>query len=283
MPAVNETQIPFQLSGGTQPLILIPVYVSGRGPYSFILDTGAGPTLVSNELADTLQLPRGETLNARGAGGEVVLVQSVVPSLHIGDETLENAVVSITDLSFIGRAIRTQVDGDLGHSVLRHFVLTLDYSATVLTLARSSTTSAPLPAQSINGAIPFRLAHPSKPLIVVPAFLNGQGPFDIAVDTGASSTTLSLELAQSLGLPLESITDITGGGGKVRAWKSQVESLAIGSAKREALGVAVSDFLKPLSQAIGVELHGIAGYNFLRHFRVTVDYPAELLGLDGRS
>jgi hypothetical protein len=49
---------------------------------------------------------------------------------------------------------------------------------------------------------------------------------------------------------------------------------------RDALPVAVSNFLKPLSQAIGVKLHGIVGYNFLREFRVTFDYPGSLLAFD---
>jgi predicted aspartyl protease len=280
MRAANQTQVPFQLSKGSQPLILVPVFVAGRGPYSFVLDTGAGPTLVSNELADTLGLPRGETQEGRGAGGEVQLVHSVAPSLRIGDEALENAAVCITDLSFIGRAIGAQVDGDLGHSVLRHFALTLDYAANILSLARPAIAGEASVAHAGEKTIPFRLAHASKPLIVVPAFVNGQGPFDIAVDTGASSTTLSLEFAEKLGLSLAPIADMTGGGGTVRAWRGQLESFAVGSARREGLRVAVSDFFGPLCEVLGVQLHGIAGYNFLRHFRVTVDYLAEILAFD---
>ncbi len=73
---------------------------------------------------------------------------------------------------------------------------------------------------------------------------------------------------------------MTGGGGRVRAWRAQLESFSIGGASRQALAVAVSDFLEPLSQALGVKLHGIVGYNFLRHFRVTFNYPAEILRLE---
>lgn len=277
MPTANETQITFQLAGGPQPLILVPVFIAGRGPYSFVLDTGAGPTLVSKELAEALSLPRGETQTARGAGGEVVLVQSVLPSLRLGDEILDEVAVSIMDLAFIGRVIGATVDGDLGHSVLRHFALTLDYAANVLTLARPSAKEGASPTRSHESTMPFRLAHPSKPLIVVPALVNGQGPFDFAVDTGASSTTLCLEFAKSLGLPMQEIQDLTGGGGRVRGWRTHLESLSIGLARREALAAAVSDFLVPLSQVLGVKLLGIVGFNFLRHFRVTVDYPAQIL------
>jgi clan AA aspartic protease (TIGR02281 family) len=196
----------------------------------------------------------------------------------LGDETLDSVPVAITDLSFIGRTIGARVDGDLGHSVLRHYAVTLDYAANRLTLTRP--TDGALAVQAGGNAVSFRLAHPSKPLVVVPVFINGQGPFDFAVDTGASSTALSVDLAEKLGLSLEQIRDLAGAGGRARAWRAQIESFSIGEARHQALAVAVSDFLEPLSQALGVKLHGIVGYNFLRHFNVTFNYPAEILCLE---
>ena len=41
----------------------------------------------------------------------------------------------------------------------------------------------------------------------------------------------------------------------------------------------VSDFLGPIGQAVGTQVDGIVGYNFLRGFRVTIDYPAATLSL----
>jgi hypothetical protein len=52
--------VTFRLAGSKQALILLPVFVDARGPYSFVLGTGAGSTVISNELADALALPRGE-------------------------------------------------------------------------------------------------------------------------------------------------------------------------------------------------------------------------------
>jgi hypothetical protein len=171
MPTGQGTRVRFELAGGRQPLIVLPVSIGGRGPYTFVLDTGAGPTLVSDELADALALRRGEEEDGRGAAGKMTLVKSELPSLTVGDETIENLPVSITDLSFIGRAIGAQVDGDLGHSFLRHFALTLDYAANSLTLAR--------PAGGVQGTpgdereISFRPVHAENPLVV--AGLPGAG------------------------------------------------------------------------------------------------------------
>ena len=42
----------------------------------------------------------------------------------------------------------------------------------------------------------------------------------------------------------------------------------------------VGNFLDMLSGVIGSKLDGIIGYNFLRHFRVVIDYPNDLFGLE---
>ncbi|HEY2954352.1 MAG TPA: hypothetical protein VGK89_03755 [Candidatus Eisenbacteria bacterium] len=45
------------------------------------------------------------------------------------------------------------------------------------------------------------------------------------------------------------------------------------------MDVAVSDFRSTLGEKAGRKLDGIVGYNFLRRFAVTIDYPRGLLSL----
>jgi predicted aspartyl protease len=123
MQSSDGTWMAFRLAGSKQALILVPVFVDGRGPYSFVMDTGATTTVVSNELADALALPRGQKQDGRGAAGEMTLVESRLPSLTVGHQILDSLPVSVTDLSFLGRAMGEQVDGALGHSFLKHFVM----------------------------------------------------------------------------------------------------------------------------------------------------------------
>ena len=56
MMTTTDSRIRFRLAGGAQPLILLPVQVNDRGPFDFILDTGAGTSLLSTELAKDLNL-----------------------------------------------------------------------------------------------------------------------------------------------------------------------------------------------------------------------------------
>ena len=74
MQTSHETWVAFRLAGSKQALILLPVFIDGGGPYSLVLDTGATSTVVSNELADALALPRGETQDGLGAAGKMTLV-----------------------------------------------------------------------------------------------------------------------------------------------------------------------------------------------------------------
>ena len=276
MQASHETRVTFRLAGSKQALILLPVFVDGRGPYSFVLDTGA-TSMVSNELADALALPQGEEQDGRGAAGKMTLVKSQLPSLTVGHETVESLPVSVTDLSFLGRAMSAQVDGLLGHGFLKHFAITVDYATNALTLRR--------PAGGTEWAldeseIPFQQANAEHPLVVVPVFVNEKGPYDFALDTGASSTVISLELAAEFGLAMEKISQLTAGGGNGTVSRVRLSSLALGAARQENLAAAASDFLTQLNAELGSKLQGIVGYDFLRHYRVTLDYPRGALSLE---
>lgn len=127
--------------------------------------------------------------------------------------------------------------------------------------------------------ISFRLGGPSKPVVLVPASINGKGPYLFALDTGAGQTVLSSELANELGLKQGEKKEAVGAGGKVSVSMSMVDSIAIGAAKVDNLSVVITD-LSLLRMATGEKLDGILGYNYLKNFRVTIDYPKKLLRLE---
>jgi predicted aspartyl protease len=111
--------------------------------------------------------------------------------------------------------------------------------------------------------------------------VNGQGPFDFALDTGASRTILSSELAGNLAIETRDEGPVTGGGvgGKVKIVGGKVGSLAVGNAMVHDHAIGAGEFLALLSAVIGTNLDGIVGYNFLNQFRVTIDYPRKTIEL----
>jgi len=274
---VGSESVRFRLAGGQNPLILVPVHVDEKGPYEFILDTGASHCLLSQDLSDILGIRPEIEKQAKGAAGPVKLAFAHVASMAVGSTRQYNVQVGITDeLKRIEAAIQSRVDGDLGFDFLKDFCLAIDYQAGTLCLTSS--------LEADNGshwatAIPFALAAAHKPLILLPVIVNDQGPFQFALDTGASRTMVSSELAQELAIETVEDSPATGGGGQIRILGGKVRSLAVGDAIARDHAIGAGEFLAMLSQAVGARLDGILGYNFLNQFRVRIDYPRRILEL----
>lgn len=274
---MNSARVSFRLVGGAQPLLLVPVEANGRGPFSFILDTGAGTTLLAPELAASLGVRSTGKKTGQSAGGAVEVHLGTLDSLGVGGLMRSNLEIAIHDLSPISRTVGASLDGDLGYNFLKDYRLRLDFVACELRLEdpkRCEYFGAPALVD-----LPMRLAHPLKPLILIDAWVNGRGPFQFALDTGTSTTAISPRLGHELGLPSHPMANVTTGGAAIAARAARVETLHLGAASVRDLDVMLGGFLDMLSQVIGKQLDGIIGYNFLRHFRVAIDYPNENLSL----
>lgn len=276
-------EVGFRLAGAENPLILVATQVNGRGPYEFILDTGAGMSLLAPRLAAELGIVPSGSREGRGAAGAVQVSMARVDSLAIGEARSGTMPVGITaEVDRIGEAVGHRIDGDIGYDFLKAFRLTLDYQRRVVRLAHSGHPG----GHEVVGAgavahaeVPFRLAGPVKPLVLVPAFVNGRGPYEFVLDTGASATVLSPELASVLRLETTAAEPMTGAGGMLQATLGRVGSLTVGNAALQDVAVMVAGFLGELGRVVGTPLDGILGYNFLRQFRVTLDYPSGTLWL----
>jgi predicted aspartyl protease len=275
MPQAMTEYTQFTLTGGGAPLILVPTYVNGRGPYNFILDTGAAHSLISSGLASNLGIHSESEEKAFGAGGAVQISLARVSSIAVGLARQENAQVAITnDLEQIGAGLKAQVDGDLGFSFMKDFRVTVDYQRNVLRLVRASDNHDENSHDAT--AVPFTLAS-AEPLIVVQAVVNGQGPFQFAVDTGAGRTVLTPELAERLNIEATKEVKGAGVGGKMPLTGATVDSLSLCSATVRDHAVVVGAFIDTISAAAGTKLDGIVGHNFLNQFQLTIDYPQNRL------
>lgn len=275
--SAHKAQVPFRLAGGAQPLILVPVSINDQGPFEFILDTGAGTTLLTPELAGRLNITPTGSKQGHTAGGAIQVKLSTADAVALGDITREKVDVAITDLNQVGRAVGARIDGDLGHNFFGAFRLTIDYRQSLLRLddpKRSEYCGAPPLTE-----LPARLAHPAKPLILIEAHVNGRGPFCFAVDTGTSTTTIAIEIARELGLQTAAAGSITTGSAPISIHAAQLDTLRAGACEIVNFNVIVGGFLPILSDVIGARLDGIIGYDFLRNYKVVIDYPNSAFSL----
>jgi predicted aspartyl protease len=127
--------------------------------------------------------------------------------------------------------------------------------------------------------IRFRINRTGN-LIVVQAIINGKGPYDMIVDTGASTTLITPIVARRTGVRMDGATaKATGANGNTTATLARSNSFALGSIEVKNLQVAVMS-LTAVSRATGLRVGGVIGFNFLKHFRVTIDYSARAMWLE---
>jgi predicted aspartyl protease len=126
-----------------------------------------------------------------------------------------------------------------------------------------------MPPQVIE--LPFTLVHGA---IIVQATVNGQGPFDMMLDTGADPSLVDLATAKAIGLKLSSTGQAgSGTGADVNlAYESSPLQVQLGQLMAKdvaALALNLSDLSTHLDRKIG----GVLGYSLLNNRIVQIDYP----------
>lgn len=143
----------------------------------------------------------------------------------------------------------------------------------------SARTDAMPPADSAAGEIGFQLAGPGGAAIVVPVYVNGRGPIDLILDTGATITCVDTSLVRELALPEQRLTVGTaigvGGVGRVRLHR--VDSLRVAGAVARRLNVCSMDLAG--MRAVAPSVRGLLGLNVLKPFTVTLDFERRVLRL----
>ncbi len=251
----------------TQPFILLPVFVNDKGPFSFVLDTGANAAIVTEELARTLALQNVESKEAVGAGGKrLSVLVGQARSISVGAAKVENAKVGI--MKTLPKCVG---QGVLGYNFLKRYALTIDYMQNKLTFD--------LPEEhkddnrKLCASMPLKIPRPDRPLILVDVLVNTLKTYQFILDTGASQTVVSPALAGQMGVVSTLVKTVISAGGAVTSSPGILKSLRIGDASIEDVSVMISDVFSPLNQAVGIIMDGILGYNVLREFRLTIDYP----------
>lgn len=140
--------------------------------------------------------------------------------------------------------------------------------------------SVTVPPDSAAGEVPFHLAGPGGAAIVIPVVLDGRDSANLILDTGATLTCLDDSLARRLKLPerigVGGAGVAIGGAGRMRLVR--LDSLRVGAAIARDLTACAIDLSNV--HAVSPEVHGLLGLNFLRNFRVTLDFQRKVLRLE---
>jgi predicted aspartyl protease/Flp pilus assembly protein TadD len=290
----NKTDIPFDPVDG-RPVLKVRVN-GGKEFLRFVLDTGSGMSVISEETAKKLGLrsvARGGLARAVGGGGKFEIVYGFLSSLELGDVRVGNVPVYIRHFF----DDKNPVDGYLGLSVISRFIASVDYGNNTFSLRRPSNESAPDPeAMKPGGSEESRIAAGAVEIPVrttASGFISGEvmvegieKSLNFIVDTGASVSVISEKLSEQedLGSYLQPTRmRVFGAAGVAEDVKTVLlPRVLLGTFARERINAAVLD-LEPLNETAGFTQDGILGANFLRHFRVSFDFPRGVIRLEPAS
>jgi predicted aspartyl protease len=136
------------------------------------------------------------------------------------------------------------------------------------------------PAETSPGEVHFEMAPPNDAAILVPVKINGKGPYRFVLDTGATFTCIDTKLVEELKLPEWrgglGVAVITPGEGSVRL--VSIDSLEVGDAKATKLQACTIDLQQ--MQKMGLDAKGLVGLNFLKSYRMSIDFERRMLKLE---
>lgn len=275
----SALRIPFELHNNH---IYLRVGVNTSEPLLFILDTGAS-SIISRQRAVSLGLKFRGSERGFGAGEnpvEASIVEGI--SLHLAGVTLSRQSLSAVQMENIP-GLDHPVDGILGSSFFRRFVVEIDYPAQIINLYsprgyRYAGRGERIPLL-MDGELIFIRAR-VKPSNRTPV----QGLFEI--DTGGNhALILNKPFVERHNLltpaQREESVRVGGLGGSSRVVMGTVENLQIGRRNIDNPNTLFS--LATDGMLASGEFEGNIGDDILRRFKIVFDYSRRLMILESNS
>lgn len=165
----------------------VPVMVSGRGPYRFLVDTGADRTAVSRQLANNLKFISAEAASLHSVSGVSTVATATVPRLQLTRKEIRNINAPLLETANMG------ADGILGTDSLRAQRVLFDFEAKSLAIVPSAVPD----FKAEPGTIVIQGARRNGRLVVTEATANGR-PVVVVIDTGSQVSIGNEALRQVL-------------------------------------------------------------------------------------
>ena len=266
----ESTNVKFELRGNRP---VIPVTINGgTRPLNFVLDTGSGISVISNQTAKLLKvkpIARGGQAKGIGGTGKFEIVYGFIKDVKIGSARIRNVPVYIREFH---QNIHN-IDGYIGIALISKFLTTVDYGEKTFTLDR-------LTDRETEVAMPKSISLPLR--LTSSGFLSGEiklegvdSPLNFIVDTGASVSVLSEAVAKSepfIGLPRKDPMTVVGSAGVTPNVESfMLPRISFGQHTRESIAAIALD-LEIINDASGFQQAGILGGNFFLDYRMTFDF-----------
>jgi predicted aspartyl protease len=245
----------------------VEVRVNGRGPYRFLVDSGADTSVVGLRIARELQLPIGTPVNLHGMTSSAQVDRVLVDELSLGQSAIRNLELPALREQDLGG------EGMVGIDALVEQRLMMDFEQRVI-----KAEDARQPAKMLDGEIVVTARRRRGQLILTQVRAAGL-PVEAVVDTGSEISIGNLALRDRLirgnrrkftTIPVTGVTGVT-----IDLQLAVIGELRLGSVTLRDVPIAFADV--PPFQMFGLSKEPalLLGTDLLETFRrVSLDFRA---------
>ncbi len=251
--ASPEVVVPIRMEKGRP---VVQVMIDGKGPFPFVLDTGAAGTVVGGDLAKELELPVvgevriGDPINPHGIAAKQVRIGQ----LSIGAATFTGMVVTSMEDSDLREHLGAR--GVLGMPVFAELLLTLDYGRGEIRIGRGE-----LPPPDGKEVVAYRPG------------LGGTIAVSIKVATLELDADLDSGSPSGISLPNKYMNDLPLEGKPVEVGRARTvasEFVVYGATLKGTVKIGAHNLEQPALRFNGLPVANI-GNETLRLFVLTID------------
>jgi len=256
-------------------LMVIPVFVNGKGPYDFVLDTGVGPMIITDpSIIDSLNFSNLRKIKVSGLGIETIeayVSQSL--DVKVGSTSIKYIPTAILkeDLFNLSGHLGLKIYGLLGFSFFNSFIVDIRYSENRLIIYDRDAK-----VKYRGKKIPIEIEN-QKPYVVGDVELPDGKSINarFLMDTGASHP-LSLEMLQGSEYPLPEKKIKANLGmslsGQIKGYIGRVGKFSLGNYVFNDVVAGFPDF-KSIAEKIDLsKRNGNLGADLLRRFNIQFNY-----------
>jgi predicted aspartyl protease len=248
-----SVRLPVRLYGGY--LVIAEGAIGTVHKLNFLVDTGACPSVVDQQIARDLKLAeQPERVNLWNKS--VQARQVVLPSISLGPVQAESIPVLSEDLSFLQKALGFKVHAIVGMDVLRKSSFTINYKSKEILFGIPDNLTYSVPFETDTPVVTVRMGFQDRRLRMV-------------VDSGGPDLTLfRSRVSGPIGLQALGTETVADAGGTFQRTKVRIPELYIGT---ETVGTQTA-FLVDDRKDEGDDFDGVIGVRGLQFWKVAFDF-----------
>ena len=262
--------------------IIIQISLEGSKPLNFLFDSGAGGTLMTKEVADSLGLK--STINRKNVGvsgshrvGVIKGVRLAIEGTNVGNITVLSADTPLEEMDN-----GSKVHGIIGYPILSRYIVEVDYVKSVLNLYNRN-------SYKYNGGgqtLPINILS-NLPIASATVIMYNDMAFegDFLIDTGARSymiisapSVVRYNMADNIGEYYSVRATIGSSQKRTKIRYGKLKSVKFAELDFDDLPVALSSDSKGVLSMSDID--GIIGNRLLYRFKIIFDYHHGVIHLE---